>query len=334
VVLASNNSASCAASISLTRRGRPAELARPNGVLEVAGASSGTPVARNGRTMMQVTTTLAAGGVALCLGYKYLTHRAPPREPSDHDSPAARPLSDFAVRRLEHQDFTRGLLQVLQQLSPAPISQSAFDVTYHSLRDDRDWLCLVVEEIATKRVVATGTLWVLRKFTYDGACVGQIEDVVTDRAVRGNGIGGLLMRQLVTAAQQRGCRKIILQSSPGNLDWYNRLGFTNKKSDATLTMLLNQSNASNGTNASNGAHMSHMPLMLRSTCDKGRSTPSSMTTPDLSPTATAGAQSPSDASPHASPHLSDSVCQGNVSLSGLLSDSPPNTLSESSESSV
>ena len=54
---------------------------------------------------------------------------------------------------------------------------------------------------------------------------GIIEDVVVKENQRGNGIGKLLVKNLIEKAKKNNCDKIILSSSEKNLKFYEKLGF-------------------------------------------------------------------------------------------------------------
>ena len=54
---------------------------------------------------------------------------------------------------------------------------------------------------------------------------GIIEDVVVKENQRGQGIGKLLVNNLIEKAKKNNCDKIILSSSEKNLKFYQKLGF-------------------------------------------------------------------------------------------------------------
>ena len=52
-----------------------------------------------------------------------------------------------------------------------------------------------------------------RKFIHECGSVGHVEDIVTDGAVRGKGLGRAIVGAVVDAAKQQGCYKVILDLS-------------------------------------------------------------------------------------------------------------------------
>jgi ribosomal protein S18 acetylase RimI-like enzyme len=75
------------------------------------------------------------------------------------------------------------------------------------------------------RLVGTATLVVFRIPT---ALRGWIEDVVTDEAARGQGVGTALTKAMLDRARERGCKTVDLTSRPSREDanrLYQKLGF-------------------------------------------------------------------------------------------------------------
>jgi ribosomal protein S18 acetylase RimI-like enzyme len=99
----------------------------------------------------------------------------------------------------------RGLLEQFSQ-SLAAISD---DVLAQRLRDDR--LVVVVAQQADA-LVATATLSLVP--TASLGLVGHVDDVVVDEALRGGGIGRLLMEAVHVEARRLGLRHVDLTSRP------------------------------------------------------------------------------------------------------------------------
>ena len=78
--------------------------------------------------------------------------------------------------------------------------------------------------------VLTGmaTLHILPNMTYGGRPYGLVENVVTQAARRGQGIGTLVLEHVINAAWQAGAYKIMLQTgrARGALRFYEGLGFS------------------------------------------------------------------------------------------------------------
>ena len=77
------------------------------------------------------------------------------------------------------------------------------------------------------REVARAYLYVMTNDLHD-APFGLLEDVYVDESQRGNGMGTALVKEIVSAAQEAGCYKLIATSRtsrPKVHDLYERLGF-------------------------------------------------------------------------------------------------------------
>lgn len=105
---------------------------------------------------------------------------------------------------------------------PTPQQRDALD----ELVADPSQQVLVGELDGT--VVATAHVTWLRMLSADGGLYCQVENVRTDEAHRGRGLGGELMAWIESAARNRGAARIQLTSNRSRLDahrFYERLGY-------------------------------------------------------------------------------------------------------------
>lgn len=70
-----------------------------------------------------------------------------------------------------------------------------------------------------------GTLAGMARVLSDGVSDAFIQDVVVDPQFRGRGIGAELVTRLVAMLTERGADWIGLVATPGNAEFYERLGF-------------------------------------------------------------------------------------------------------------
>lgn len=138
-----------------------------------------------------------------------------------------------AIREATEADLPR-LLDLYFQLSqlgsrpeaaPRPVTE-AHRAALRVLHADPRATCLVLE--ADGQVVGTLTLYVLANLSHGGRPFAVVENVVTDAAVRGRGLGRLLMTRAEELARQHGCYRIVLTSHRRRVDahrFYERLGF-------------------------------------------------------------------------------------------------------------
>uniref|UniRef100_A0A0C9S4U9 Glucosamine 6-phosphate N-acetyltransferase n=1 Tax=Wollemia nobilis TaxID=56998 RepID=A0A0C9S4U9_9CONI len=143
---------------------------------------------------------------------------------------------NFVLRRLEPSDYTKGFLELLRQLSVCGnVSQQEFTNRFQELQGlGDDHVISVIEDTDQNRIVATGTIFVERKFMRTCGKVGHIEDVVVDSSVRGKHLGHKILRFLKEHARVNGCYKVILDCSVENQGFYEKLGF--KKNEIQMAL--------------------------------------------------------------------------------------------------
>lgn len=88
---------------------------------------------------------------------------------------------------------------------------------------------MVIEDVASSRIVGTATLFKELKFIRGCAACGHIEDVVVDSTYRGKHIGRRLLERLREEALDMGCYKIILDCSEENQPFYEKCGLVRKE---------------------------------------------------------------------------------------------------------
>jgi|LSQX01.1.fsa_nt_gb ribosomal protein S18 acetylase RimI-like enzyme len=124
-------------------------------------------------------------------------------------------------------DNLNDILVLLHQLSRSNLNDNNcfpdYTKTFNQILDNPDYY-LYVASIDGK-IVATGTLLIQINLTHNCKPYGHIENVVTDTNYRGRGIGDVLIHQLISKAQQRGCYKVILNCVSKNIHFYNKCGF-------------------------------------------------------------------------------------------------------------
>jgi glucosamine-phosphate N-acetyltransferase len=96
------------------------------------------------------------------------------------------------------------------------------------------YFVVVIEDLATGRIAASGTLVLERKFIHEGGLVGHIEDIVSNSAYRGKNLGRAVIEALKSIGAVVGCYKIILDCSDKNVPFYQKLGFAKKEVEMAL----------------------------------------------------------------------------------------------------
>ncbi|OWA50916.1 putative Glucosamine 6-phosphate N-acetyltransferase [Hypsibius exemplaris] len=89
---------------------------------------------------------------------------------------------------------------------------------------------VVVEDLATQKIIATGTLEIEHKFIHSAALRGRLEEVVIDKEdaeyrYTDNNLGEVMLEVLTTLGKVLGCYKISLESEDHLLAFYNKFGY-------------------------------------------------------------------------------------------------------------
>ncbi|XP_041028773.1 glucosamine 6-phosphate N-acetyltransferase-like [Juglans microcarpa x Juglans regia] len=137
----------------------------------------------------------------------------------------------FEVRRLEISDKSKGFVELLRQLTVCDsISDKDFENRFReisSLGDDH--VICVVEDESSGKIIATGSVFIEKKFLRNCGKVGHIEDVVVDSNARGMQLGKKVIGFLADHACSIGCYKVILDCSLENRAFYEKCGFKQKE---------------------------------------------------------------------------------------------------------
>ncbi|KAK6942590.1 GNAT domain [Dillenia turbinata] len=137
----------------------------------------------------------------------------------------------FEVRSLEISDYRKGFIQLLQQLTVCDsVSDEQFRERFEELKaSGDDHVICVIEDGQSGKIIATGSVFVEKKFLRNCGKVGHIEDVVIDSNARGMQLGKKIVGFLTDHAHSRGCYKVILDCSVENRPFYEKCGFKQKE---------------------------------------------------------------------------------------------------------
>ena len=145
------------------------------------------------------------------------------------------PSHSFSFRKISPLDYNRGYLQLMAQLSivnPQNISYQQFHNFIYSLGYNHQ--IVVIEEINSNKIVGSITMIFEQKLIHDLGMVCHIEDVVTDKEFRGNGLGKALINFAIKVAKEKCCYKIILDCNEDNSKFYEKCGFHQKEKQMAL----------------------------------------------------------------------------------------------------
>ncbi|KAK3035181.1 hypothetical protein RJ639_034569 [Escallonia herrerae] len=140
-------------------------------------------------------------------------------------------VENYRVRKLEISDKSKGFIELLQQLTVCNfVSDQEFRDRFQelSLCGDDHVIC-VIEDDHSGKIVATGSVFIEKKFIRNCSKVGHIEDVVVDSNARGLQLGKKVVTYLTDHARSMGCYKVILDCSVDNREFYEKCGFKQKE---------------------------------------------------------------------------------------------------------
>ncbi|KAH8996630.1 glucosamine 6-phosphate N-acetyltransferase [Lactarius akahatsu] len=135
--------------------------------------------------------------------------------------------SDLHIRPLASTDYDRGHLAVLNVLSQTPdVGADGWTTQFHDLRDTpATYYILVVVSRETDQIVASGGVFIERKFLRALGRVGHIEDIAVAREMQGKKLGLRIIQALTHISEGVGCYKTILDCSDANMPFYEKCGF-------------------------------------------------------------------------------------------------------------
>nr|GEZ26101.1 glucosamine 6-phosphate N-acetyltransferase [Tanacetum cinerariifolium] len=137
----------------------------------------------------------------------------------------------YQVRKLEITDKNKGFMELLQQLTVCnPVSKEVFQKRFEEFKSyGDDHIICVIEDVSRSKIVATGSVFIEKKFVRSCRKAGHIEDVVVDSSARGMQLGKKVIGFLADHAHSMGCYKVILDCSTGNKAFYEKCGFKEKE---------------------------------------------------------------------------------------------------------
>jgi len=144
-------------------------------------------------------------------------------------------MDHFIVRKLEHNDFHKGYVEVLSQLSDINndlMTENKFNIFVDELPSNIH--IFVIFNTHKNKIVGSGTIIIENKIIHNFGKVGHIEDVVIDSNYRGYGLGKIIVNYLIDYAKLNNCYKVILMASDENVEFYKKSGLYKKDNSMAL----------------------------------------------------------------------------------------------------
>jgi GNAT superfamily N-acetyltransferase len=129
---------------------------------------------------------------------------------------------NIILRPFEAKDF-QAVIDLLQHISAYRPALDIIEELPHTFVQQTDnYSCVAVRD---KRVIAFGSVYIYMRVR--GGKSGLIEDMVVASGMRGQGIGGRVLAELLRESRSRGCFKITLEASTVAEKFYQSAGFKN-----------------------------------------------------------------------------------------------------------
>ncbi len=139
------------------------------------------------------------------------------------------------IRRIKEEDFKKGFLETLSNLSSVSLTSKKAERIYKKQIKDNPVYNMFVAELENE-VVGVITLLMEQKFIHSGGKVGHIEDVVARKGFQGKGIGSALVKRAIAEAKKQDCYKVILDCSQENIPFYKKFGFKVRETEMRLDL--------------------------------------------------------------------------------------------------
>jgi len=144
----------------------------------------------------------------------------------------------FLVRPLQKDDYEKGYLQLLSQLTTVgDITKEEFEAQFLKMKKAGCYFVTVVEDIRESRIIASATLVTELKFIHKCGERARLEDVVVNNSYRGKQLGKLIVLTVTLLAKKIGCYKMSLDCKDPLIPFYKALGYSLEPGNANTMML-------------------------------------------------------------------------------------------------
>nr|QBK89078.1 MAG: acetyltransferase (GNAT) family protein [Mimivirus LCMiAC02] len=135
----------------------------------------------------------------------------------------------YNISKLRKWDYTRGYLQLLNQLDE-PNNNRTHVISYEKFRRQYNKLTSNIFVMRDKnKVIASGSIFIEKKFTHNLGSVGHIEDIVVDKNYRKEGLGKQILDKLINYAKGNGCYEVVSNCTEKNIRFYKKCRFIRKE---------------------------------------------------------------------------------------------------------
>lgn len=139
---------------------------------------------------------------------------------------------DYIVRPLKSDDYSKGYLELLSQLTHVgDMNEAEFSRRFSEIKAinqlSEHYIIVVIEDTKVGKVIAASTLFIELKFIHQCTKRGRLEDVAVLKEYRGKKIGEILVSIIVALAKEiYDCYKLTLDCSDELKKFYAKNDFS------------------------------------------------------------------------------------------------------------
>ena len=138
---------------------------------------------------------------------------------------------DLFIRQIRKKDMSL-VIELLQSISKYKPSKSKYPKIWNKFKNQKNIHALVA--ISDNIIVGYGSIVIETKIR--GGKMGHIEDIVSHKDFRKNGVGKAILDKLFALAKKKGCYKVALQCKKHNIAFYKKCNY--KVSAITMQRLV------------------------------------------------------------------------------------------------
>ncbi len=142
--------------------------------------------------------------------------------------------NQLLLRTLQEDDYHRGFLETLSNLSHVEMSETRFLEIMREMKGTLS-MCVHVGE-QNGQIIGAATSMVRRAFGHNGAYVMHLEDVATRKGHERKGVASTILRSTLEQGRSFGCYKAILNCSDKRVGFYEGLGFSKSTNGMRLDL--------------------------------------------------------------------------------------------------
>lgn len=139
--------------------------------------------------------------------------------------------NNLRARPLSVHDYDSGYVELLSKLTlVGNVTKDNYIARFDRMKKVNEledhYIIVVIEDTATKKVIAASTLFLELKFIHECSIRGRLEDVIVDDSYRGKNVGLVLVGIIVALAKESfNCYKLSLDCTDKLIKFYEKNNF-------------------------------------------------------------------------------------------------------------